>query len=89
MAFIHLNIKFSTSDVSANIRCVETAIAMIKLLDDVDLARLEMLPPTIAVGVVVLHPGWVDELSLERLADRWTSVDRRDNSSGHHGGAVV
>jgi hypothetical protein len=54
MAFIHLNIKFATSDISANMRCVEAAIAMIRLFDDVDLVRLEILPPIVAVSTIVL-----------------------------------
>lgn len=54
MAFIHLNIKFAPNDIIAGVRCVEAAIAMIKLFDDVDLARLEMLPPIMAVSAVIL-----------------------------------
>ena len=57
MAFINLSIKFSASDISANARCVEAAIAMIKLLDDVDLVRLEILPPIIAVSAVESRMG--------------------------------
>jgi len=53
MASIHLNIKFAANDVSANLRCVEAAIMMVKLLDDVDLVRLEMLPPIVAVSAVI------------------------------------
>jgi hypothetical protein len=53
-AFIHLNIKFVASDASANTRCVEAAIAMVKLFDDVDLVRLEILPPIMAVSAVIL-----------------------------------
>ena len=55
MAFIHLNIKFAANDASANVRCVEAAIAMVKLFDGVDLVRLEMLPPIMAVSVVTLR----------------------------------
>ena len=54
MTFIHLNSKFATSDITAGVRCVEAAIAMIKLFDDVDLVRLEMLPPIMAVSTVIL-----------------------------------
>jgi uncharacterized protein YkuJ len=54
MTFIHLNIKFVASDASANTRCVEAAIAMVKLFDDVDLVRLEILPPIMAVSAVIL-----------------------------------
>lgn len=54
MAFIHLNAKFTANDVTANARCVEAAIAMIKLFDDVDLVRLEMLPPIMAVSATIL-----------------------------------
>ena len=54
MTFIHLNLKFAVNDASANARCVEAAIAMVKLFDDVDLARLEMLPPIIAVSAIIL-----------------------------------
>jgi len=53
MAFIHLNIKFAANDISANVRCVEAAIVMVKLFDDVDLVRLEILPPIMAVSVVI------------------------------------
>jgi len=55
MAFIHLNIKFAANDTSANMRCVDAAIAMVKLFDGVDLVRLEMLPPIMAVSVVILR----------------------------------
>jgi len=48
MAFIHLTIKFAANDISANLRCVEAAIAMVRLLDDADLVTLEILPPIIA-----------------------------------------
>jgi len=48
MAFVHLNIKFAANDASANTRCVDAAIAMVKLFDGVDLVRLEMLPPIMA-----------------------------------------
>lgn len=57
MAFIHLNINFATSDISANVRCVEAATAMIKLFDDIDLVRLEILPPIIAVSAVIPPNG--------------------------------
>jgi hypothetical protein len=50
MAFIHLNINFATSDTAANVRCVEAATAMITLFNDIDLIRLEILPPVIAVS---------------------------------------
>lgn len=53
MAFIHLNVSFATSDISANVRCVEAATAMIKLFDDIDLVRLEILPPIIAVSAAI------------------------------------
>ena len=53
-AFIHLNIKLAADDTSANMRCVEAAIAMIKLFDGVDLVRLEMLPSIVAVSAVIL-----------------------------------
>lgn len=55
MTFIHLNIKFVTNDITAGVRCVEAAIAMIKLLDDVDLVRLEMLPPIMTVSAAILR----------------------------------
>jgi len=55
MAFIHLNIKFATSDASANVRCVEAALAMVRLLDDVDLVALELLSPIMAVSAVILR----------------------------------
>lgn len=54
MTFVHLNIKSGVNDVTANTRCVEAAIAMVKLFDDVDLVRLEMLPPVMAVSTVIL-----------------------------------
>ena len=54
MAFIHLNIKFAANDIPANVRCVEAAVAMVKLFDDVDLVRLEVLPPIMAVSTVIL-----------------------------------
>lgn len=57
MASIHLNIKFFAKDVSANVSCVEAAIAMVKLFDDVDLVRLEMLPPIMAVSVAGHSPN--------------------------------
>ena len=57
MAFIHLNIKFSANDPSANARCVEAATAIVKLLDDVDLIVLEILPPIIAVSAATPQTG--------------------------------
>jgi hypothetical protein len=57
MAFIHLNIKFAANDTSANVRCVEAAIAMVKLFDGVDLVRVEMLPPIMAVSADILRVG--------------------------------
>ena len=57
MTFIHLNIKFATNDISANVRCVEAATAMVGLLDDVDLVALEIFPPIIAVSAVILRTG--------------------------------
>ena len=57
MAFVHLNIKFAANDISSNVRCVEAAIAMVRLLDDVDLVALEMLPPIIAVSAAILRTG--------------------------------
>ena len=57
MAFIHLSIKFATNDISANLRCVEAAIAVVKLFDDVDLVKLEILPPIMAVSEVILRTG--------------------------------
>lgn len=54
MTFVHLNMKLAANDASANTRCVEAAIAMVKLFDDVDLVRLEMLPPVMAVSTVIL-----------------------------------
>lgn len=54
MTFVHLNLKLGVSDVAANTRCVEAAIAMVKLFDDVDLVRLEMLPPVMAVSTAIL-----------------------------------
>ena len=57
MAFVHLNHKFAATDITASVRCVEAAIAMIKLFDDVDLVRLEMLPPIMAVSAVILRTG--------------------------------
>jgi len=53
MTFIHLNAKFAANDISANARCVEAAIAVVKLFDDVDLVRLEILPPIMAVSAVI------------------------------------
>jgi len=55
MTFIHLNIKFATNDISANVRCVEAATAMVRLLDDVDLVALEIFPPIMAVSAVILR----------------------------------
>lgn len=52
MAFIHLNIKFAVNDVSANVRCVEAAIAIVKSFDDVDFVRLEVLSPIVAASIV-------------------------------------
>lgn len=57
MAFVHLNVKSAANDASVNARCVEAAIAMVKLFDDVDLVRLEMLPPIMAVSAVILLTG--------------------------------
>lgn len=57
MTFIHLNIKFATNDISANVRCVEAATEMVRLLDDVDLIALEMFPPIMAVSAVILRTG--------------------------------
>lgn len=74
MAFIHLNNKFAINDIAANVRCVEAAIAIIKLFDDVDLVRLEMLPPTMAVSAAVLRTESLAELLPERLADGWANL---------------
>jgi hypothetical protein len=89
MAFINLGIKFSASDISANVRCVEAAIAMIKLLDDVDLVRLEILPPIIAVSAVASRMTWQAKLLLERLADGWASLNQGDKPPEQHGNAIV
>lgn len=89
MAFINLSIKFSASDISANARCVEAAIAMIKLLDDVDLVRLEILPPIIAVSAVESRMGLQAELLLERLVDGWANLDQGDRPPEQHGDAIV
>lgn len=74
MAFIHLNNKFAINDITASVRCVEAAIAMIKLFDDVDLVRLEMLPPIMAVSATILRTESHAELFSECLADGWASI---------------
>lgn len=90
MAFIHLNTKFADDDTSANVRCVEAAIAMVKLFDDVDLVGLEILPPIMAVSpIALLRMGQPAEFVLERLADGWTGFNTRDGPPELCGGTVV
>ncbi|KAF9653433.1 hypothetical protein BDM02DRAFT_1922617 [Thelephora ganbajun] len=62
MAFIHLNIKFAANDISANVRCVEAAIVIVKLFDDIDLARLEVLPPTMANAWLTAGQVFIQEI---------------------------
>lgn len=62
MAFIHLNINFATSDISASARCVEAAVAMITLFDDIDLVRLEILPPIIASAWLTAGRVLIEEI---------------------------
>ena len=89
MALIHLNIKFAANDVSANVRCVEAAIAMVKLFDDVDLVRLEILPPIMAVSAIVLRTEQVTELLSECVADGWTSINPRGSPPERHRSTVA
>lgn len=90
MAFIHLNIKLAANDMSANARCVKAAIAMVKLFDDVDLVRLELLPSIMAVSAAILLTEKLTEpVYLECLADSWTSLNSRDSPPEHHGSPVV
>lgn len=74
MAFIHLNIKFAANDITAGVRCVEAAVAIVKLFDDVDLVRLEMLPPIMAVSATIHRTEHLTEPPPERLADGWTGL---------------
>ena len=89
MAFIHLNIKFATNDISANVRCVEAAITMVRLLDDVDLIALEILPPVVAVSAVILRMRYLTEALLECLADGRTSLNSRNCPPEHYWSTAV
>lgn len=89
MAFIHLNIKFAANDASANVRCVEAAVAMVKLFDDVDLVRLEILPPVMAVRTIIPRTEQLTELFSERVADGWSNLNPRDSPLERHRSTVV
>jgi len=89
MAFIHLNIKFATNDISANMRCVEAASAMVGVMDDVDLITLGILPPVVAVSAVILRTGCLTGPLLECLADGRTSLNSRNSPPEHYWSTAV